>query len=86
MARSYTEETRWRDTARPPRFFIFDARAAFPLVLFLLHIKLWTFFFALATMFFFYCLEYYGFTVIVFLRWLRSQLAGSRKMAKPWWT
>jgi intracellular multiplication protein IcmT len=77
--------THWRDSARNPRFFLIDARAAFPFLLFLLHIKLWSFIFAVVTMSFFALLERYGFTVNVFLRWARSILAGSHKMAVPWW-
>lgn len=43
----------WRDSARNVRFWIVDSRAAFPLLLFLLHIRLWTFVLAIiATAFF----------------------------------
>ena len=84
MARIPTQ-AHWRDSARQPRFFLIDARAAFPLLLFLLHIKLWSFILAVATMAFFGLLERYGFSLIVFLRWLRSLLAGSRKVSIPWW-
>lgn len=84
MARIPTEP-HWRDSARPPRFFIVDARAAFPLLLFLLHIRWWTFILAVVATIFFATLERYGFTVPVFLRWLRSTLAGSRKFSIPWW-
>ena len=44
----------WRDAARNPRFFFVDAYAAFPLILMLLHIRLWTFLVALSAMGFFY--------------------------------
>jgi intracellular multiplication protein IcmT len=75
----------WRDSARSARFFLVDYRAAFPLVLFLLHIHWWSFIVAIFATFFFALLERYGFTVTVFLRWLRSSLAGPRKIAIPWW-
>jgi intracellular multiplication protein IcmT len=75
----------WRDSARPARFFFVDYRAAFPLLLFLLHIKLWTFIAAIVTMVILAVIEHYGFTVNVFLRWLRTLLAGSRKFSSPWW-
>lgn len=84
MARVKTA-AHWRDSARQPRFFLIDARAAFPLLLFLLHITLWTFFLAVGVMVFFGMLERYGFSLTVFLRWLRSTLAGPRKVAVPWW-
>jgi intracellular multiplication protein IcmT len=75
----------WRDTARSARFFFVDYRAAFPLLLFLLHIKFWTFFLAIGVIVCLYILERYGYTVPVFLRIVRSFLAGSRKSARPWW-
>lgn len=78
-------DAHWRDSARSARFFVVDYRAAFPLVLFLLHIRLWSFIVAIAATFFFTLLERYGFTVTVFLRWARTILAGPRKMAMPWW-
>jgi len=75
----------WRDSARSARFFIVDAQAAFPLLLFLLHIKLWTFILAILAMIFFTTLNRFGFSVIVFLRLIRSFLAGNRKNSFPWW-
>lgn len=75
----------WRDSARNVRFWIVDFRACFPLVIFLVHIRLWTFIFAITTTLFFAALERYGFTVAVFLRWFRAYLAGPRKIAQPWW-
>lgn len=78
-------EAHWRDSARATRFFIIDYRAAFPFLLFLLHIRWWTFILALVTMVFLAVLERYGFTVIVFARMFRSILAGPRKISIPWW-
>lgn len=75
----------WRDSARNPRFFMVDALAALPLVLFLLHIRVWTFYLALITVIFFGVLERFNFTVPVFLRWVRSTIAGRIKVAKPNW-
>lgn len=75
----------WRDSAREPRLFIIDAKAVFPLVFFLFYIRWWTFFVALFFTLFFSMLARYGFTISVFMRWLRAKIAGSRKMAKPWW-
>ncbi len=76
----------WRDSARYPRFFIFDSRAVFPFMVWLLHWSWWTLIFALIAMGFFSLLLRFGFTVSVFLRWLRSSIAGPRRAAKPWWT
>ncbi len=82
---SFTEDTHWRDTARSAKFFVVDARAAFPIFLFLLHIRYWTAYLAISTIVFFGIIEHYGFSVPVFLRWLRTFLAGPRKMSIPWW-
>lgn len=81
----FTSTSHWRDSARNARFFVVDARAAFPLLLFLLHIRVWSFILAVVATLFFALIERYGFTVSVFLRWLRSLLAGSYKTASPWW-
>jgi intracellular multiplication protein IcmT len=75
----------WRDSARSVKFFFVDFRACFPLLFLLFHIRLWTFILAVAATAFFAALERYGFTVNVFLRWLRSFTAGPRKIAQPWW-
>ena len=85
MAGKFSESSHWRDSARSARFFMVDARAAFPLFLFLMHIRIWTGILVLVSAVFFAIIEHYGFTVPVFLRWIRSFLAGSIKSAQPWW-
>lgn len=78
-------DTHWRDSARPIKFFIWDGRAAFPVVIFLMHIALWTFILTAVLIIFFSILNRYGFTPAVFFRWFRTQLAGDRKLSSPWW-
>lgn len=80
-----TPDASWRDSARFPKFFIFDSRAVFPLMLWLLHFKVWTFIVAILAMGFFSLLLRFGFTVNTFLRWVRTTIAGRRKAAIPWW-
>lgn len=80
-----TPNASWRDSARYPRFFMFDSRAVFPFLLWLLHIRMWTFILALIAVAFFSVLMRYGFTLGTFVRFIRSYIAGKRKMAKPWW-
>lgn len=75
----------WRDSARTARFFMVDARAAFPVFIFLMHIRTWTGILVLVSMLFFGVIEHFGFSVPVFGRWLRTFLSGERKMAIPWW-
>lgn len=83
--RGFSSGAHWRDSARYPRFFIIDARAAFPILLALIHIRLWTIITAVVVTVFFAVLHRYGFTVAVFGRWLGALLAGPRKIAAPWW-
>jgi intracellular multiplication protein IcmT len=75
----------WRDSARFPRFFFIDANAALPLLIFLVHIRMWTFLLAILAMTFFGILERFKFTLPIFLRWLRSTLAGRVRVAHPQW-
>lgn len=86
MAQEPTANAHWRDSARTAKFFFVDAKAAFPILLFLMHIKIWTFVIALVIMTFFTVLNRFGYTIDVFLRIFRSMLAGPRKAAIPWWT
>lgn len=81
----FSSGAHWRDSSRYARFFIIDARAAFPLFVFILHIRLWTFIISLVATLFFAALERYGFSLNVFVRWLRNFLAGPEKTASPWW-
>lgn len=75
----------WRDSARNVRLWMVDFRACFPLLILMFHIRLWTFLVAIIATGFFALLERFGFTPTVFLRWLRSFIAGPRKIAQPWW-
>ncbi|MGL5741197.1 MAG: IcmT/TraK family protein [Legionella sp.] len=85
MAGGFSDSAHWRDSARSARFFIVDARAAFPIFLFLMHIRIWTGVLVLVSAVFFGIIEHYGFTVPVFLRWTRGFLAGNHKSSQPWW-
>lgn len=75
----------WRDSSRTVVLWMVDFRAAFPLLLFLVHIRLWTFLLAVVTMAFFGLIEKYGFTLAVFGRLVRSYIAGPHKISQPWW-
>ena len=86
MAGEFSVNEHWRDSARSARFFLVDARAAFPLFFFLMHIRVWTGILVLVSAVFFGIIEHYGFTVPVFLRWIRSFFAGNVRSSRPWWT
>ena len=79
------ENAHWRDSARSIRFFVWDAKAVLPFAIFIVHMRWWTFIFAVVTMTFFSILNRYGFKPVVFVRWLRNKLAGSHKTAIAWW-
>lgn len=85
MAQFEGKDVYWRDSARAPRFYMIDGKAAFPILLFLLHIRWWTFITAIIAVIFFSILERYGFHFKVFMRWARNMIAGNRKTANPWW-
>ena len=85
MDNQSTANAHWRDSARSAKLFIIDASAAFPLLLFLVHIRLWSFVIAALVMTLFTILNRYGYSASIFLRMLRCFFAGSRKVAIPWW-
>lgn len=75
----------WRDSARTVKFFIWDGKTAFPLLLFLLHMSWVTLGIALGAITFFTVLNYFGYRIDVFGRVLRNFIAGGRKAVIPWW-
>lgn len=85
MQRLPSSDAHWRDSARFAMFWVIDARSAFPLLLFLVHIRQWTFITAIIAILFFSILNRYGFNLDVFFRWFRTLLAGRRKLSNPWW-
>jgi len=82
---NFSPTAHWRDSARTPRFFLVDARAAFPVFIFLMHIRIWTAAVVVISAIFFSVIERYGFSLPVFLRWFRGFIAGPLKSAQPWW-
>ncbi len=71
----------WRDTARPAQFFGVDAIAAYPFLLFMVHMRWWTFWLALVATIALGVLSRYGFTLPVFVRLARSYFAGGTRFA-----
>ena len=52
----------WRNTMLPVRVYVVDARVLIPLMVVLVHIRLWTFYVALGGMAVFTALEWLGLT------------------------
>ena len=75
----------WRDSSRTVVFWAIDYRAAFPLLLFLVYMHVWTFVMAIVLTVFFALIEKYGFSPTVFARLVRSYIAGPRKISQPSW-
>jgi intracellular multiplication protein IcmT len=78
-------DAHWRDSARSVKFFIWDGKTAFPLVIFLLYMSWLTLGVTIGTITFFTVLNYFGYRIDVFFRLLRNKIAGPRKVAIPWW-
>lgn len=78
------QEWHWRDTMRPARFFMFDARSALVVVILIFHPRLYTVVFFVIFMFLFYLLERVGLTFEAALRRMRSWLAGVERPAIIW--
>lgn len=85
MATGYRTGAHWRDSARSVRFFMLDGKTAFPMLLMLMHITMWTFCLAVSATIFFSILRHYGYTVDVFFRRARCIISGPRKAARAWW-
>ena len=74
-------EWHWRNTMKVVRFFNFDARAGFFLVLVLVHARTWTFCLLIIVMSGFYILERKGLTFPSALRAFRVWMIGPDRPA-----
>ncbi len=72
----------WRNSMKPVRFFMFDARAGFFVVLLLVHARLWTFLLLMTVLAVFYILERKGLSFDCALRAFRVWIVGP---ARPAW-
>lgn len=76
----------WRDASRDPAFFgVIDVRAAFPVLLFVVHMSWTTFFIAIGGLVFFGVLGMAGYSLPVLYRKVRGFLRGGRVYSTPWW-
>jgi intracellular multiplication protein IcmT len=71
----------WRNTQKPVRFFILDARAFLAVLLFLVHMRLWTFVLAILVMLLFWIFERRGLTFASSLRALRCWVVSEKRPA-----
>lgn len=66
----------WRESARSLRLFVFSGYVAIPLLLFLLHIRVWTLMLLIATVITMALIERRGYTVPVAVLAARAFVAG----------
>lgn len=71
----------WRETHRPARFLVFDARITTVLLLTAMHLRLWTVFLSLFLMCVLYWFEHRGVMCDSIPRYLKCLLLGSRRTA-----
>lgn len=74
----------WRDSSRRPRFFGIEVYALFPIMIFLFHIRLWTFVLACVCVFGLFLIERRQIDAVVALRILRSWFTGRVRPVVPW--
>lgn len=74
----------WRNTQKPVRFFMFDARAGFFVVLLLVHFRIWTLALLLTVLVVFWLLERKGLHFAAALRAVRFWLVGKYRPAWIW--
>lgn len=74
-------EWHWRNTQKPVRFFIFDARAGLFLMLLLVHFRLWTLALVTCVFIFFWLLERRGLSFAAALRAGRLWVGGRYRPA-----
>lgn len=76
----YDMHSHWRDSARQPRLFIVDARAALLVTVFLFHPRWWTFILAILFIIILGVLEYLKLPLTVAMRIVLSTIAGKKKI------
>ncbi len=71
----------WRNTARPARFFSVDARACLVVLLFIVHIRLWTLLLMIGVLVLCAIMERFGMTLPVAFRRVRLFFIGNYRPA-----
>lgn len=75
----------WRDTGRSVKVWILDARACFPVLIFVIYWSWTTFYIALTSIVFFSVISWFGLTVPASFRMARRFLVGPLRPAIPTW-
>lgn len=72
----------WRETHKQPRFFFFDGRLVFLILLVIMHLRTWTVLLAVAMMVVLFFFERKGVSADSILRFLRASIVGQRRTAR----
>jgi intracellular multiplication protein IcmT len=75
----------WRNTMLPVRVYVIDARVLIPLMIVLVHIRLWTLYLAIGGIAAFTALEWLGLTFPAAVRTARRWIVGRHRPAIPAW-
>ncbi|MFT8369739.1 MAG: IcmT/TraK family protein [Acetobacter sp.] len=75
----------WRYSSEPVHLFILDCRSLIPIVIWLGHMREWTFILAVISILIFGCMAWFGLTLPVAYRMARVLFAGSRRPRLPAW-
>ena len=75
----------WRNAGRTPTILMMDARALFPLFIWLMHMRMWTFVLAVLSTIFFAVLAWQGYSLPVLIRTIHHKVRGPVCYARPWW-
>jgi len=75
----------WRNTGLPVRIFMLDARACFPVLLFVIKWTWITFYIAVIGISFFSAISFFGLTLPAVIRLIRRVLVGATRPAVPSW-
>lgn len=79
----YNNQAFWRETMKPARFLMFDARLVIFVAIFLLHIQVWTgLLLTAAAIIFTVCEKVLGLDFNNLLRWVRAFFAGRHRSAR----
>ncbi|MDD3181276.1 MAG: IcmT/TraK family protein [Alphaproteobacteria bacterium] len=71
----------WRNSQKPVRFFMLDARAFLGILFLLLHFRVWVLVLCIFSMFFFWAFERHGLAFGPALRAMRCWFMGARRPA-----
>jgi intracellular multiplication protein IcmT len=77
--------TYWRDASRKASIFGIDARAYFPVFIWIVSPSWKTFYLSLASIVVFAALGKFGYTVPVAIRLIQQRARGRWCHARPWW-